>query len=166
MAPASESPYIGLEGIMATSMRSVLNRLRRQLDSFTPMSRTVLAVTGDLSCRMSLRVLALEQGWRILFADCLEDGLRLQQLNSVSILVYDCGLPGVEWRHGLRTLLDSHMAIFPIVMSPVLSPRLWFEALECGGYDIARNPVDPTHLAALVNGALALAKSVDSPDPS
>jgi len=151
---------------MATTMRSVLDRLRRQLDYFTPMSRTILAVTGDLSCRMSLRVLALEQGWRILFADCLEDGLRLQCLNSVSILVYDCGLPGVEWRHGLRTLLAPRGAIFPIVMSHVLSPRLRLEVLECGGYDIARNPLDPKHLAALVNGALALAKSVDSPDSS
>lgn len=145
-------------------MRSVLNRLRRQLDSRAPMCTNVLAVTEDLNCRMSLRVLALEQGWRVMFADCLEDGLRLERLNSVSILVYDCGLSGVEWRHGLRTLLESHGAIFPIVMSDVLSPRLRLEVLECGGYDIARNPLDPKHLTALVNGALALAKSVDSPD--
>lgn len=60
----------------------------------------------------SLRVLSLEQGWRILFADCLEDGLRLQRLNKVWILVYDRDLPGVDWRQGLRTLLTSLKPFF------------------------------------------------------
>ncbi|MGA3186792.1 MAG: hypothetical protein ABSF22_06745 [Bryobacteraceae bacterium] len=150
---------------MAATFRNVLNLLWRQYEQFALASRTILAVTHNFSCRTSLRVLSLEQGWRILFADSLEDALRLQHLNSVSILVYDRDLPGVEWRHGLRTLLTSKEPVFPIVISDVLDSRLRFEVLACGGYDLAQNPLDPKDFVALVNGALALAKSIDSLEP-
>jgi DNA-binding response OmpR family regulator len=154
---------------MVTTMRSVLNRLRehsielrRQLDNFTSESKAILTVTSNFTVKSSLRVLSLEQGWRILFADCLEEGLRLQRLNKVWILVYDRNLPDVEWRYGLCTLLTSNRALFPIVLSDVLSCRFRSEVLHCGGYDVARSPLDRKHFAALVNGALALAKSIDS----
>ena len=150
-------------------MRSVLSRLRqwstelwRRLDSFTSDNTTILAVTSNFTVRSSLRVLSLEQGWRILFAGCLEDGLRLQRLNKVWILVYDRDLPGVEWRHGLSMLLTSHQAIFPIVISDVPSCRLRSEVLHFGGYELARAPLDPKYFAALVNGTRALARSIDS----
>jgi hypothetical protein len=96
-----------------------------------------------------------------LFADCLEEGLRLQRLNKVWILVYDRNLPDVEWRYGL-CVLTSNRVLFPIVLSDVLSCQLRSEVLQCGGYDVARNPLDRKYFAALVNGALALARSIDS----
>jgi hypothetical protein len=154
---------------MPTTMRSVLNRIRarsselwRHLDNFAWENTTILAVTGNLAVRSSLRVLSLEQGWRILFADCLEDGLRLNRLNKVCILVYDRELAGVEWRRGLSMLLILHRASFPIVLSRAPNCRLRSEVLYFGGYELARNPLDPKHFAALVNGALALARSIDS----
>jgi len=39
------------------------------------------------------------------------------------------------------------------------------EVLHVGGYDLAQKPLEPKCFAALVNGALALAKSIDSPEP-
>jgi DNA-binding response OmpR family regulator len=154
---------------MVTTMRGVLNRLRehsiklrRQLDDFTSESRAILAVTSNFAVKSNLRVLSLEQGWRILFADCLEEGLRLQRMNKVWILVYDRNLPDVEWHYGLCALLTSNNVLFPIVLSDVLSCRLRSEVLHCGGYDVARKPLDRKYFAALVNGALALARSIDS----
>jgi DNA-binding response OmpR family regulator len=153
---------------MAT-ISGVLKRLRerssdlwRQWDDFAFSNKTILAVSTNPSFQMSLRVLSLEQGWRILFANCLEDGLRLQRMNRVWILVYDRDLPGVEWRRGLRTLLRSDNLSFPIVVSDVSSVQLRSEVLRCGGYDVARNPLEPKYFAALVNGAFALARSIDS----
>jgi len=79
IALLSESSYSGLKDQMVTTMRSVLNRLRehsielrRQLDNFTSESKAILAVTSNFTVKSGLRVLSLEQGWRILFADCLE----------------------------------------------------------------------------------------------
>jgi DNA-binding response OmpR family regulator len=147
---------------MLNRLRERSSELRRQWDHFNSESRTILAATNNLSLRMSLRVLSLEQGWRVLFADSLEDGLRLQSLNKISILVYDGDVAGVDWRRGLRTFLDSPGAFFPIVISAVPNSRLRSEVLRCGGYDVARNPLDPRDFAALVNGALALARSIDA----
>jgi DNA-binding response OmpR family regulator len=146
---------------MAT-ISDVLKRLWRQWDDFASSNRTILAVTTNASFQMSLRVLSLEQGWRILFANCLEDGLRLQRLNRAWILVYDRDLPGIDWRRGLRALLRSSNLSFPIVVSGASNARLRSEVLRCGGYDIAQNPLDPKYFAALVNSAFALAKSIDS----
>jgi len=113
---------------------------------------------------MSLRTIAFEECWRILFAESLEDGLRLQYSNRICVLIYDRDLPGAEWHHGLRTLLASREPVLPIVISDVLSARLRSEVLDSGGYDLARNPIEPEYFVRLVNGALALAESIDSLD--
>jgi hypothetical protein len=94
----------------------------------------------------------------------LEDGLRLQRLNRVWVLVYDRDLPGVEWRHGFSMLLTLQRAIFPIVISDAPSCRLRSEVLHFGGYELARNPLDPKYFTVLVNGARELARSIDSPE--
>jgi hypothetical protein len=136
--------------------------LWRRWEHCASANRTLLAVTRNARCKMSLRTLALEQGWRILFAETIEGGLRLQSLDRICVLIYDHQLPGVEWRQGLRTLLAFDQPTLPIVISDVLSPRLRSEVLNCGGYDLARSPLEPECFVPLVNGALALAESIDS----
>ena len=111
---------------------------------------------------MSLRILSLEQGWRILFAQSIEDGLRLQSLSGIGVLIYDRELPGIEWRYGLRTLLRRNPPVVPIVLSNAPNSRFRAEVVSCGGYDVARNPLDPAAFVSLVNGALALADSIES----
>lgn len=124
--------------------------------------RTVLAVTNDPVCKMNLRVLSLEQGWRILFADSVEDALRVRSLHRIGVLVYDRALRGADWRQGLRRLICCEEPLIPIVVSDVPDARLRSEVLNCGGYDLARNPPERGCFASLVNGALRLAESMDS----
>lgn len=154
---------------MTGALRYVVNglleytgALRRRWEHLTQEHTTVLAVTRNPVCKMSLRVVALEQGWRILFAESIEDALRLQILNRICVLVYDRDLPGVEWRAALRCLLGSSAPLFPIVLSGALQARLRSEVLRCGGYDVARKPLEPRCFVALVRGALALAASIDA----
>jgi len=139
--------------------------LWRRWERYAVANRTLLVVTRNTLCKTSLRTLALEQGWRILFAETIEDGLRLQSLDRICVLIYDHQLPGVEWRHGLRTLLALDEPTLPIIISDVLSARLRSEVLNCGGYDLARSPLEPEYFVPLVNGALALAESIDSIEP-
>ena len=141
--------------------RGVINRLKNQWKELSSESKTVLAVTNDSACRSSLRILSIEEGWRVLFAASVEDGLRLQQGNRICVLVYDRNLSDIDWRHGLRTMVAAGDAAIPILLSNVLTPRLRTEALRCGGYDVAANPLVARSFAALVNGALALQKSID-----
>jgi DNA-binding response OmpR family regulator len=142
--------------------RGVINRLKKQWKELSSESKTVLAVTADSACRTSLRTLSIEEGWRVLFADSVENGLRLQEGNRVCVLVYDRNLSGMDWREGLRALTATNDAAIPILLSDSLPPRLRCEVLRCGGYDIAANPVAARSLAALVNGAIGLQRSIDS----
>jgi DNA-binding response OmpR family regulator len=147
---------------LAIRFRERAGALWRLWQQLMPESRTVLALTTNSSCRSTLRVLALQEGWRILFADSLEEGVRLQGLNRAGIFVYDQNLPGVEWRQGLSTMVASHRSVFPIVMTDSPSSGLKREVLEYGGFDLARSPLEPECFVALVRGARALARSIDS----
>ena len=154
---------------MATSWRGFVNGLREQTgalsrrwEHWVSASRTLMAVTGDTRCKASLRTLSLEQGWRILFAETIEDGIRLQTLDRVRVLIYDPELLGIDWRHGLRSLLARDEPVLPIVIADDLSARLRSEVLNCGGYDLARKPLEPECFVRLVNGAFALTESIDS----
>ena len=122
---------------MTSTWRSAVNGLRertgslwRRWEQFTSARRTILAVTSDIQCRTNLRIYSLEQGWRILFAGSLEDALRLQYLGRICVLVYDCDLPGIDWRRGLRTLLAVNEPVLPIVISNVASSRFRSEVLN------------------------------------
>jgi DNA-binding response OmpR family regulator len=154
---------------MTNTWRSAVNELRertgslrRRWEQFTSARRTVLAVTSDIRCRTSLRIYSLEQGWRILFAESLEDALRLHHLGRICVLVYDCDLPGIDWRRGLRSLLVLNEPVLPVVISNLPNSRFQSEVLNCGGYDAARKPLDPEFFVPLVKGALSLAESIES----
>jgi DNA-binding response OmpR family regulator len=157
---------------MITSWLSVVHGLMerteslwRQWEHFASARRTILAVTANFRCKTTLRILSIEEGWRILFAESLEDGVRLQYSNRICILVYDCDLPGVEWRQGLRILLAVNEPVLPIVISSVPDAPFRSEVLNLGGYDVSRNPLEPECFVPLVNGALALAGTIDSLQP-
>jgi DNA-binding response OmpR family regulator len=111
---------------------------------------------------MSLRIFSIEEGWRILFAESIEAGRRLEAVCGICVLVYDRDLPGVDWRDGLRALVTSKAPVLPIVMASAPSSGLRSEVLNCGGYDMAQNPLEPSSFVPLVNGALALAESIES----
>jgi DNA-binding NtrC family response regulator len=143
---------------MTTAWRSLV----RRWEHFTSSKRTVLAITRDPRCQMSLRIFGLEEGWRILFAGSVDDGLRLQYQSGICVLIYDRELPGIEWRHGLGMLLRLNPPVVPIVLSNAPDARLRAEVVRCGGYDLARNPLDPASFVPLVNGALALAEAIES----
>jgi DNA-binding response OmpR family regulator len=154
---------------MATSWRSLVNELREQTgalsrrwEHWARAKRTLMAVTRDARCKTSLRAFSLQQGWRILFADTLKDGIRLQTMERICVLIYDRQLPGIEWRHGLRTLLASGEPMLPIVIAEDLNASLRSEVMNCGGYDLARNPLEPDRFVPLVNGAFALTESIDA----
>jgi|GEM_PF-2441133 DNA-binding NtrC family response regulator len=152
---------------MRVHWRGVVNRLLdrgrdflRKLEQFRLESRTVLAVTDDERCRMSLRVLALEQGWHLLFASSVEDALLLRTGSRPCVLIYDREMPG-DWRAALRAFAASPQPAIPIVLAAQAGGNLRQEVVNCGGYDAAGKPVEGERLVRLVNGALALAESIE-----
>jgi DNA-binding NtrC family response regulator len=130
--------------------------LRRAVARLDHRSRTVLAVTRFRSLRAELRVLALEQGWHIVFASTLEDAVEIRRRARIAVVLYDRDFSCGEWRVGLRTLASCGDATCVILLSHEENSELRHDVVEQGGFDVARDPFDTRRLARLMNGALAL----------
>ena len=144
---------------MLTNILERLGALWRQLEQAGAANeRAVLVLTTFSSLQLELRVLAIEEGWRILFAQTLPDAIELGRMHGIAVILYDRDLPGVDWQTGLRSLAGIHAAFF-ILLSRVVDRRLWKAVLDRGGYDVARAPLDRDNLALLINGAFTLAKA-------
>lgn len=139
-----------------------LGTLWRQFEQVTAFEgRTVLLLTTSLSLQTEWRVLSIQEGWHIVFARSLEAALRLSKLRRVTVVIYDRDTADAEWRKGVRCLVKDDPVFF-ILLSSVVDRRLWETVIDNGGYDIARKPLDRESLVSSVNGAFALASSVDS----
>jgi len=125
-------------------------------------NRSVLLVTPCTSERNTVQVVSIEERWRLLIAPTLDCAVRILDQEHVGVVLYDRHLPLVDWRLGVRRLLECPHPICLILLSAGAVGQLRPSVLECGGYDAASKPIDRTLLVQLVNGYWALKKSIDS----
>ena len=123
--------------------------------------RAVLVVSTSPSLQLEMRVFAIQEGWRILFAKSLANAIRLSRIHKITVVVYDQDLSGVSW-HKAFSHLQNAGTVLLILLSTVVDWRLRKAVLDNGGFDVARMPVQSATIVPLVNGAFALAGSVDS----
>lgn len=142
--------------------RSRLKALWRELKRLGEYRRSVLAVTPLSSLQMDLHVFSIEHGWHLVLAETLEAAVERRMEMQNAVVLYDRDLPGVQWRHGLKTILACSGPACVILLSREVESGLRRTTLECGGYDVARKPFEYETLTRLVNGAFVLAESVDS----
>jgi hypothetical protein len=143
-------------------------RVRRRLkafwhavERFGDEQRTVLAVTGSQFHQTQIRTLALEQGWRLLFAPALEDAVNLRKRARIAVVLFDPCLTNGEWQQGLRTILDCAEPTCVILLTDEVNASLRRMVLEDGGFDVASVPCERDSMARIVNGALAVANAAD-----
>jgi DNA-binding NarL/FixJ family response regulator len=111
---------------------------------------------------LNLRILAIQQRWHILFAKNLNSALQIGRLNRITVVIYDRELADADWRNAARRFTSGGAPIFFILLSSEYGRPLWKAVLDNGGYDVAPRNVDSEKLGRVVNGALALACSLDS----
>lgn len=158
----ANAPSHGMGGHMFKNIFGQIGALWRQLEQAAAFEgRTVLLVTTSSSVQIDMRVFSIQEGWRILFARSLSGARHIIKLHKVTVVIYDRELPDAEWCKGLRSLVEADPVFF-ILLSPVVDRRLWKAVLDNGGYDVARKPLDRDGVVPLVNGAFALANSVES----
>jgi PleD family two-component response regulator len=98
-------------------LRNVVLRigaLWRQLEHVAE-DRSVLAVMRLSSGQDDLRVCAIQEGWRVLFATTVERAVHIRQTNRIDVVLYDCDVADADWRQGLFTLLNCGEPVFAIV---------------------------------------------------
>lgn len=136
--------------------------LWRQVQRAGLDQRTVLAVTRNQRLFTDLRVLAIQQGWSIRFAGATAQALECRPRTGICVLLYDRDLAGGDWARDVKLLSTSENPVMCIVLSDSPGASLRAAVVRCGGFDVARKPLDHGHLAGLINGALALAEEIES----
>ena len=124
--------------------------------------KTVLVVTLNPRYVRDFRIMAIQEGWHIRFAPALPHALKERPVEGSCVVVYDCDLPGVDWRSAVQALSNFDHPVFCIVLSPQWDSAFRSMVLDCGGFDVTREPLDRDHCAGLINGALTLAAEIDS----
>jgi DNA-binding response OmpR family regulator len=151
---------------MLKNFKGHLEHLWRQLEEVGTSERNVLAVLPASSGQDDLRVFAIEQHWQICFANTLERAVDILQRQKIDVVIYDRDLSDADWRRALPQALsmisncaDPAIAIVLSYNTGSSEERL---VLDCGGYAVARKPVERGNLVPLVNGALQLAEDIES----
>ncbi len=138
-----------------------LGALWRQLEHVAE-ERSILAVMRVSSGQDDLRVCAIQEGWRVLFATSVERAVHIRQTNRIDVVLYDCDVVEADWRQGLFTLLNCAEPVLAIAISRVVNAQMSLDVLDSGGYAVAAKPLQRQSLVALVNGALQLEDTIDS----
>jgi DNA-binding response OmpR family regulator len=146
---------------MLRSLVLRIGALWRQLEHVAE-DRSVLAVMRVSSGQDDLRVCAIQEGWRVLFATTVERAVHIRQTNRIDVVLYDCDVADADWRQGLFTLLNCGEPVFAIAMSSVVNTQMSLDVLDSGGYAVTSKPLKRQSLVALVNGALQLEDAIDS----
>jgi DNA-binding response OmpR family regulator len=138
-----------------------IGALWRQLEHVAE-ERSILAVMRVSSGQDDLRVCAIQEGWRVLFATSVERAVHIRQTNRIDVVLYDCDVAEADWRQGLFTLLNCAEPVLAIAISRVVDAQMSLDVLDSGGYAVAAKPLQRQSLVALVNGALQLEDTIDS----
>ena len=151
---------------MLKNFKGHLEQLWRQLEEVATLERNVLAVLPAFSGQDDFRVFAIEQRWQICFASTLERAIDILRRQKIDVVIYDRDLPDAGWRQALSSLSNCAGPAIVIVLSNTTCASEEMLVLDCGGYAVARKPVERGNLIPLVNGALQLAEDIDSRAPA
>ena len=147
---------------MLNNFKCHLEHLWRQLEEVATSQRNVLAVLPAFSRRADFRIFAIEQRWQICFASTLERAVDIQRRQKIDVVIYDRDLPDADWRQALSKVSNSAGPAIVIVLSYTTDASAERLVLDCGGFAVARKPVERGNLVPLVNGALQLVEEIDS----
>src|ERR1700730_16463131 len=94
----------------------------------------VLAILTSQADRAQLESIFQKAGWRIVFADAIED------IQPIPIVLYDRDFPGAALRQAIQQLSSNPHPRKVILASFVADDYLWEEVIHFGGYDILPKP--------------------------
>lgn len=121
-----------------------------------------MAVISDGADRAALQAAFEEKGWVLIVADNTTDALVLQMQERFPVVLFQRDIAGKDWRPAVRVL--SRMMPRPgvVLLSDTSDMNQWEELVRCGGFDVARTPVDGGAVMRMVSAAWSVWKQQDS----
>jgi len=125
----------------------------------------ILIIEDDISFAHILEGFLKKNGFEILIAGTLKDGIRLFGGNHVELLLLDYRLPdgsGIDILPSVQAK-DQHLPV--IIMTSFHDIRIAVKAIKYGAYDFITKPVNPDELLMIIREAL-LASRPSKPQPT
>lgn len=120
-----------------------------------------LAVMVEGPDRAALQAAFEEKGWALTVADNTTEALVLQLQERFPVVLFQRDVAGKDWRPAVRVL--SRMLPRPgvVLLSDKSDMNQWEELVRCGGFDVARTPVDGAAVMRMVSAAWSVWKQQD-----
>ncbi len=118
----------------------------------------LLAVVQSQECD-TLRRLFKAQGWSLIIADTVGNGLSADFNSGPTIVMLDRDLASPDWRPVVRQFASHHNCACVILASRVIDDYLWEEVIKYGGYDVLAKPFQERELIHTLEFAWSVTKS-------
>jgi DNA-binding response OmpR family regulator len=117
----------------------------------------VVTVGHALAC--PLTPIFQHNGWHLIPAETLEDGLAAIRSTPTPIVILDRDLVGPDWRPTVRLLASEPNAPCIILASHVVDDYLLEEVIQHGGYDVIAKPFREQEVTHAIEFAWSATKS-------
>jgi len=114
----------------------------------------ILVVDDEAVVRQSLYHWFTEDGYSVEVAADAAEALRLLQIGRFDLALVDIKMPGMDGMELQRRLRSIDPDLTVIIITAFASVETAVEALKQGAFDYVTKPVDPDHLAHIVQNAL------------
>ena len=118
------------------------------------MQRTVLVVDDERNMRMVMELALTDAGYRVLTAECAEDGLALINDPDLDVILSDLKMPGMSGDEFIRRSRLLRPDIPVIVVTAYGSIRSAIECIQAGASNYLTKPFEPEELLFLVENAV------------
>jgi len=125
-----------------------------ETDSVTRDKLRIMVVDDEAVVRQSLFQWFTEDGYEVEAASDAAEALRLLQLGRYDLALVDIKMPGMDGMELQRRLREIDPDLTVIIITAYASVETAVQALKQGAFDYVTKPIDPDHLAHIVQNAV------------
>ena len=116
--------------------------------------RTILLVEDDQNIATSLEKELVAEGFIVVTASSVDQGLRQAADHSFDLVITDLKLPGASGLELIRKIHADQPTLPVILMSAFANPEIEREAIELGGSGVIGKPFEMAYLLNQIRNCL------------
>jgi len=116
-------------------------------------AENVLIVDDEEGIRSGAERILIRMGLKVLTAARGNEALDIMKRETVSIVLLDLKMPGIDGMQVLKWIKESNLDVIVIVITGYATVETAIEAMKQGAYDFIAKPFEPDHLRIVINRA-------------
>jgi two-component system nitrogen regulation response regulator NtrX len=120
------------------------------------MNKTILIVDDEESICQSLTGILEDEGYEVLSVGSGEEALKTIEEDSISLVLLDIWLPGIDGIETLKRIRSEHTHVGVVMMSGHGTIETAVKAIKIGAFDFIEKPLSLEKVVIVVHNALAM----------